>query len=93
MGRLFRMVAKRILRNNEFLYKKALPLESSQKALLFAGQLVPNHVKRCVGWLVGWLVTHLFVCKSADLLTKAELNCFFTIFVKKKTINWRQIQL
>ena len=71
---------------------------SSQKAVLFAGQLVPNHVKRCVGWLVGWslvgwLVTHLFVCKSADLLTKAELNYLITIFVKENVINWRQIQL
>ena len=57
MGQLCRMVANRILRNKEFLYKKALPIESSQKALLFAGQLVPNHLKRFdVSWLVGWLV-------------------------------------
>ena len=68
--------------------------ESSQKASLFAGQLVSNHVKRFdVSWLVGGLVTHLFVCKSADLLTKAELNYLITIFVKENVINWRQIQL
>ena len=53
-----------MLQNQEIFYIKILAHESSQKALLFAGQLVPHHLKRFdVSWFVGWLVADLFVLK------------------------------
>ena len=48
-----------MLQNQEIFYIKVLAHESSQKALLFAGQLVPHHVKR---FDVSPLVGHRFIC-------------------------------